>query len=164
MVPTKHRVLRAALLLVPAVVVAGLLEVHHLGVVSAQTAPDLEPLRSPLDLAAVGGGALVLLTAALAWRSSDLARATDRPTEPSLRAMRHLRLAVVVLGVYLAVCTVGMSMVLGGRGYGMPGLWLLALLVEAGLVVLLVGLGRTQREASTKVAYDRRTGRVPQPQ
>ncbi|MEH3076456.1 MAG: hypothetical protein PGN11_07200 [Quadrisphaera sp.] len=163
MIPTRHRALRAALLLVPAVVVAGLLGVHRLGVVSARTAPDLEPLRVPLDLAAAGGGALVLVAAALTWRWSHLAAAADRPTEQAVRALRHLRLAVAVVGLHLAVCTVGMSAVLDRRGYGMPGLWLLALLAEAGLAALVVGLGRAQREARTEVVHDRRTGRVPQP-
>ncbi|PWJ53654.1 hypothetical protein SAMN06264364_11157 [Quadrisphaera granulorum] len=47
--------------------------------------------------------------------------------------------------------------------YGMPGLWLLALLVGAGLAAVLLWLGRTQREARTEVARGRRTGRMPQP-
>lgn len=163
MTPTGHRVLRAALLLLPAVVVAGLLGVHHLGKVSARTAPDLEELRGPLDLAAAGGGALVLIAAVLAWRWSQLATDADRSTDQSVRALRHLRLAVAVVGLHLAVCTVGMSAVLDGRGYGMPGLWLLALVVEAGLVALLVASGVAERDARTDLAHDRRTGRVPQP-
>lgn len=159
---TRHRVLRAALLLVPVAVVVGLLYAHQLGIVAARTAPDLQPMRGPLDLAAAGGGALVLLAAALAWRWSRRATAADRPTERSVRALRDLRAAVAVVGLYLAVCTARMSVVLDQRGYGAPGVVLAALVVEGAVAALLVGLGRTQREARTEVAYDRRTGRVPQ--
>ena len=44
MIPTRHRVLRAALLLVPVAVIGGLLATHDLGVVSAAQAPELAEL------------------------------------------------------------------------------------------------------------------------
>lgn len=159
----RHRILRAALLLVPVAVVGGLLATHDLGVVSAAQAPELEGLRLPLDLAAAGGGVLVLVTAALAWRWSHLTTATDRPTRAGLRALRHVCAAVAVVALYLAVCTAGMSSELDRRDLGMPGAWLLALLAEAGLVVALVAAGREARQAGTEVRYDLRTGRVAQP-
>ncbi len=152
-----------ALLLLPVAVVGGLLAPHELGLVSASQAPELEGLRLPLDLAAAGGGVLVLVAAALARRRSRLVAATDRPTRAALRALRGVQAAVAVVGLSLAVCTIGMSSVLDRRDLGMPGVWLLALLVEAGLVALLVAAEHEARQVRTEVSYDLRTGRVPQP-
>lgn len=163
MIPLRHRLLRAALLPVPLAAVGLLLATHHLGTASAAVEPSLAVLRLPLDLATGGSGVLALAATALAWRWSHLATATDRPALRSVRALRHLQVGVVALGVYAATCTTGMGAVLDERGLGMPGVWLLALLLEAGLVAVLVAAGHAARQAGQEVADDQRTGRLPQP-
>ena len=63
-----------------------------------------------------------------------------------------LRAGVALLGAYIAVCAVGLAVVLDGFDLGAPGVVLAAICVEVVLVVALFALAYEHREARAELA------------
>lgn len=144
------------LLLGPVVVVVALLAyVRVLAPGAVAMDPGLAPLQTPLHLATWLGAGLVLASVALLWTWSGLDRGAERSSARAVRLLGWSRVSVAVVGVYVAVCTVGMSIVLAQRDLGMPGVWLAALVVEVVVVAVLVALGRRYRDARAELAQGR---------
>lgn len=149
------------LLLVPVVVAVALLaSARVLGREAVAMDPGLAPLQAPLQLATWLGAGLVLTPVVLLWTWSGLDRGDGRSSAREVRLLGWSRVGVAVVGVYVAVCTVGMGTVLARRDLSMPGVWLAALVAEAVVVAVLVVLGRQHREARSEIAHHGRGQRL----
>lgn len=131
---------------------------HQVAQFAVAEAPVLTDLRLPLYLA-VGAGALVtVVLTATAWAWSSLVMNGARSSRRAVLVLGWLRAGVALLGLYIAVCTVGLSVVLDRYNFGAPGVVLAAICAEVVLVAVLVALAHQHREARTELAYAQKHG------
>ena len=137
--------LRLVLLLVVAGTLVVAAYTYDVGRGAVTMAPELTDYRVPLYVAAGAGVLLVLGGVKVA---ADLASVVQQSRGDSPEAsvlLRRLRVLVWLLAGCLAAGVVTMQVVLSGLDLDMPGVWLLWLVVEAGLVALGGALRERQR-------------------
>jgi len=126
---------------------------HQVAQFAVAEAPVLTGLQLPLYLAVAAGALLTVVLAATAWTWSSLMASGPRSSRRAVLVLGWLRAGVAVLGSYIAVCTIGMSVVLDGYDLGAPGVVLAAFGAEVVLVAGLLALAHQHREARTEAAY-----------
>lgn len=158
MITTQVLLVRTASLAAIAASVGLMAYTHQVATFAVADAPVLTDLQLPLYLAVGAGALLTVVLAATAWTWSSLVASETRSSRRAVLVLGWLRVGGALLGSYIAVCTIGMSVVLDGYDLGAPGVALAAICVEVVLGAGLFALAHQHREARTELAYAQKHG------